>query len=240
MLHSSYRSSCRSAMARRLMAVAFTGLLLSGCNSSGGFLENLQTISLMEREEMPEAMVVMSNGVIGPSDPAERLADMEITWVQYEPERDRLIASRSMRQRTLLSVTAVPSAGDTSAEQEDEPYSVHTIRAGCYILHTARARAMSPLTEYLGPTYISQVTLFAGSDETVGRRDHKPVAGSGAPAFCIKGGEVAYIGDYLFDASQRPARLVEHGNSFADARRFMDERYPEDAAALVTRHVTYE
>ncbi len=227
-------------MAGRLMAVAVAGLLAAGCNTSGGFLENLQSISLMERQEMPEAMIVMSYDVIGPAEPEERLADMEITWVQYEPERDRLIASRSMRQRTLLSITAVPSAGEAVVEQEGERYSAHTITAGCYILHTARARAMSPLTEYLGPTYISQVTLFAGSGETVGRRDHKPVAGSGAPAFCIKGGEVAYIGDYLFDASTRPARLVEHGNSFADARRFMDERYPDDAAALVTRHITYE
>ena len=227
-------------MTQRLMAVACAGLLVAGCNSTGGFLQDLQSISLMEREEMPEAVIVMGYGVIGPSDPEAALSDVEITWVQYDPERDRLIASRSMRQKTLLTVSVQPSEKNDAGDKENGRYSAHTVTAGCYILHTARARSKSPLTEYLGPTYVSQVTLFAGSAETVGRRDHKPVAGSGAPAFCIKGGEVAYIGDYLFDASTRPARLIEHGNSFADARRFMDERYPDDAAALVTRHITYE
>lgn len=236
----SHGTGCRSAATSRLTAVVFAGLLVSGCNATNGFLEEVKSISLFERKEMPEAVIVMGYGVIGPSDPEAALSDVEITWVQYDPERDRLIASRSMRQKTLLTVTVQPSEAEDASEQENGRYSAHTVAAGCYILHTTRARAMSPLTEYLGPTYISQVTLFAGSAETVGRRDHKPVDGSGAPAFCIQGGEVAYIGDYFFDASRRPARLVEHGNSFVEARRFMDERHPEDAPALVTRHVTYE
>ena len=233
-------TGCRSAAASRLTAVVFAGLLVSGCNATNGFLEKLQSISFLEREETPQALIVMGYGVIGPTDPEATLADVEITWVQYDPERDRLIASRSKRQRTLLTVTVQPSEEGSASDEESGRYSAHKVAAGCYILHTARARSMSPLTEYLGPTYISQVTLFAGNAETVGRRDHKPVAGSGAPAFCIQGGEVAYIGDYLFDASRRPARLIEHGNSFVEARRFMDERHPEDAPALVTRHITYE
>lgn len=240
MLFDTYGTGRRAAAAPRLMAVALVGLLVAGCNSTGGFLENVRSISFAEREEAPEAVIVMGYGVIGPSDPEAALADVEITWVQYDPERDRLIASRAQRQKTLLTITAQPSEAGEAGEKGNGRYSAHTITAGCYILHTARARSMSPLTEYLGPTYISQVTLFAGSAETVGRRDHKPVAGSGAPAFCVKGGEVAYIGDYLFDASRRPARLIDHDNSFVEARRFMTERYPEDAQALVTRHITYE
>lgn len=240
MLFDSHGTGRRSAVVERLMAVAFAGLLVAGCNSTGGFLENVRSISLLEREEAPEAVIVMGYGVIGPSDPEAALADVEITWMQYDPERDRLIASRAQRQKTLLTVSVRPSEENGAGDEENGLYSAHTVTAGCYILHTARARSMSPLTEYLGPTYISQVTLFAGSAETVGRRDHKPVAGSGAPAFCVRGGEVAYIGDYLFDASRRPARLIDHDNSFVEARSFMDEHHPADAAALVTRHITYE
>ena len=215
-----------------------------GCMQTTPTFEGVQPTSGGAFDRQNEAVIVIGHRVTGEAEPDVSISDMEITWAQYDPEYDRLIFSKPRRRETLVSIMAAPVDADAETDADGiidgHYYSARMVQPGCYILHTTRARSMSPLTEFFGPTYISSVTVFAGSVESTGKRSHRPVAGSGAPAFCVEGGEVAYIGDYAFDASARPARLLEHGNSFADARRFMSESYPEYAEALVNRDVVYE
>ncbi len=215
-----------------------------GCMRTTPALEDVQPTAGGDFDDQNEAVIVIGHRVTGEAEPEVSISDMEMTWAQYDPEYDRLIFSKPKRRETLVSIMAAPADAEAEADADGmidgRYYSARMVQPGCYILHTTRARSMSPLTELFGPTYISNVTVFAGSVESTGRRSHRPVAGSGAPAFCVEGGEVAYIGDFLFDASSRPARLLEHGNSFGAARRFMDESYPEYAEALVSREVVFE
>ena len=226
----------RAALLTVCLALA---LFVMGCMKTTS-LDDVQPTSGGEFDGAREAVIVIGHRVTETAEPDISVSDLEITWAQYDPERHRLIFSKPKRQETLVSVLTSPDEPATEGAPEGTHYSTKTIQAGCYILHTTRARSMSPLTPVFGPTYLSTVTVFAGSIETTGRRNHRPVAGSGAPAFCVEGGEVAYIGDYLFDVSSRPARLLAHANSFAEARQFMDESYPEYAKALVDREVVYE
>ena len=215
-----------------------------GCMQTTPALEDVQPTAGGGFDRQNEAVIVVGHRVTGEAEPEVSISDMEITWAQYDPAYDRLIFSKPKRRETLASIMAAPVDAEAEADAdgmiEGRHYSTRMVEPGCYILHTTRARSMSPLTAVFGPTYVSSVTVFAGSVETTGRRSHRPVAGSGAPAFCVEGGEVAYIGDYVFDASSRPARLLEHGNSYSAARRFMDESYPEYAEALVNREVVFE
>lgn len=201
----------------RCGAVAAALLSLAGCTGSRVY----GSAGPVEQQ----ATVIVGLAVSG----APRLNTVRLKWQQYDAASETLMPKEFVIERSLVGCGAIKMKDPEECALGQVHRDALAIPAGDYVL-------VSIFAVYPGKL---QTTSFLRLEKNTFAGHHVQtsgsIGGSKAPRYHFDAGEVAYVGDWVFDVARLPAHLVSFRRDDAAAQAALAAHHPEIQGEIAFR-----